>query len=212
MLRVGLTGGIGSGKSTVGQLLAEHGAVVIDSDVLARDAVAPETSGLADVVVAFGPDVLSDDGALDRPAMAARVFSDPEARRRLERIVHPRVRARAAEIERSAGPDSIVVHDIPLLVETGRRGDFDVVVVVDVSPEAQLARLKARGLTEDEARARIAAQAERGERLAVADVVVPNDGSLEDLRGAVDRLWSRLLARARTVERGRAGDEPPARG
>ena len=199
MLRVGLTGGIGSGKSTVCRLLAERGAVVIDSDVLAREVVAAGTPGLAEVVVAFGPDVVTADGDLDRAAMAARVFADPDARSRLERIVHPRVRARAAEQEAQAGADAIVVHDIPLLVETGQADAFDVVVVVDAPSEAQFDRLTGeRGMSDDEARARIEAQAEPGERRAVADVVIANDGTLDDLRTAADRLWSTLVERART--------------
>ncbi len=127
MLRVGLTGGIGSGKSSVSAMLAAHGAVVIDADVLAREVVAAGTPGLAEVVVAFGPDVLTDEGDLDRAAMGRRVFGDDLARERLERIIHPRVRARAAQIEAEAGPDAIVVHDIPLLVETGQADQFDVV-------------------------------------------------------------------------------------
>ena len=193
-LRVGLTGGIGSGKSTVGRLLAERGAVVIDSDALAREVVAPGTAGLAEVVVAFGPDVVTADGGLDRAAMAARVFADPEARRRLERIVHPRVRARAAEREAQAGADVIVVHDIPLLVETGQAAAFDVVIVVDASPQTQVQRLQAdRAMPADEAQDRIAAQADRDERLAVADLVIGNDGTLDDLQKEVDRVWSQLV-------------------
>lgn len=193
-LRVGLTGGIGSGKSTVGRLLAERAAVVIDSDALAREVVAPGTAGLAEVVVAFGPDVVTADGGLDRAAMAARVFADPEARRRLERIVHPRVRARAAELEAQAGADVIVVHDIPLLVETGQAAAFDVVIVVDATPQTQVQRLRAdRAMPADEAEDRIAAQADRDERLAVADLVIGNDGTLDDLQKEVDRVWSQLV-------------------
>ncbi len=162
VLRVGLTGGIGSGKSSVSAMLAQHGAVVVDADLLAREVVAPGTPGLAEIVVAFGPDMLTDDGELDRAAMGRRVFGDDEARRRLEAIIHPRVRARAAQIEAAAAPEAVVVHDIPLLVETGQADGFDVVLVVDVSAEVQVDRLvEHRGMTADEARARIAAQADR---------------------------------------------------
>jgi dephospho-CoA kinase len=193
MRRVALTGGIGSGKSTVSALLARHGAVVIDADALAREVVAPGTTGLAAVVEAFGPDILTTSGELDRPAMGRLVFDDPGARSRLEAVIHPRIRARAAEIEAAAAPDAIVVQDIPLLVETGQAVLFDTVVVVDAPTEVQLDRLTTqRSMSADEARARIAAQASREERLAVADHVVVNDGSLADLEHAVDVLWTRL--------------------
>jgi dephospho-CoA kinase len=195
MLRVGLTGGIGSGKSSVSRFLAEHGAVVIDADVLAREVAAPGTSGLAEIVIAFGPEMVTDDGELDRAAMGRRVFGDDEARRRLEAIIHPRVRARAAEIEASAPTDAVVVHDIPLLVETGQGDRFDVVLVVDAPPDVQVARLVGeRQMTEAEARVRIAAQADRERRLAAADHVLSNDGSMEQLRAAVDQLWGELSA------------------
>jgi dephospho-CoA kinase len=193
MLRVGLTGGIGAGKSEVSRRLAERGAVVIDADVLAREVVAPGTDGLAEVVAAFGPDVLSEDGTLDRPALGSRVFGDDGARRRLEQVIHPRVRARAAELEAQAGPDAVVVHDIPLLVETGRAGDFDVVVVVDAPDDLRVRRLATgRGMAADEARRRIAGQAGRDERLSAADHVIVNDGDLPALDAAVDALWHRL--------------------
>ncbi len=202
MLRVGLTGGIASGKSTVSALLAEHGAVVIDSDVLAREVVAAGTPGLADVLVAFGPDVLTDEGHLDRAAMGRRVFGDEPARRRLEAIVHPRVRARAAEIESGAPSDAVVVHDIPLLVETGQGADFDVVVVVDVPTDVQVDRLVGqRGMEFDEAHARIAAQAARDERLAAATYVIRNDVTLEELMPAVAALWNELVHQELTHER-----------
>lgn len=200
MLRVGLTGGIGSGKSEVARRLAELGAVVVDADQLARAAVAPGTDGFSAVVAAFGADVVAADGSLDRAALAARVFGDEEARRTLEAIIHPRVRELAAEAERAAveaDGDAVVVHDVPLLVETGRAARYDVVVVVDTSPQNQVDRLLShRGMTAAEARARIAAQASRERRLAVADEVIANDGTLEDLRAQVDRLWGRLAARA----------------
>jgi len=197
-LRVGLTGGIGSGKSEVARLLAEHGAVVIDSDVLARKAVARGTEGLAEVVSAFGPGVLTPSGDLDRPALGRLVFADQAARVRLETIVHPRVRRRAAEIESAAAPDAVVVHDVPLLVETGQADRFDAVVVVDVPEEIQVERLvRLRGMAGEDARARIAAQASRTERLAAATVVVDNAGSLDELRNRVDEVWDGLCARTR---------------
>ena len=197
MLRVGLTGGIGSGKSEVSARLAEHGAVVIDADQLAREVVAAGTPGLAEIVIAFGPEMVTEDGELDREAMARRIFGDDEARKRLEAIIHPRVRARATEIEAAAPRDAVVVHDIPLLVETGQAGNFDVLLVVDSSPDDQVRRLvDHREMTEDEARGRIAAQAGREQRLAAADLVLSNDGSLAQLRAAVDQVWEDLSARA----------------
>jgi len=198
MLRVGLTGGIGSGKSSVSALLAEHGAVVIDSDILAREVVAPGTAGLAEIVDAFGPDVVTAAGELDRAAMARRVFGDDVARQRLEQIIHPLVRARAAALESAAASDSVVVHDVPLLVETGQAGAFDVVLVVDAAPETQVERLvEHRAMTAQEARARMAAQADREQRLAAADLVLSNDGSLAQLRAAVDQIWEDLISRVR---------------
>jgi dephospho-CoA kinase len=191
-----LTGGIGSGKSAVSSRLAEHGAVVIDSDVLAREVVARGTDGLAEVVEVFG-DVLTPEGDLDRPAVGRIVFGDEQARRKLEAIIHPRVRARAAEIEADAPDDAVVVHDIPLLVETGQADKFDLLLVVDVPPQVQVERLTgARGMTDEEAKARIASQAAREDRLAVADVVVDNSGSLEDLDRRVDEVWADLTHRA----------------
>ena len=197
MLRIGLTGGIGSGKSEVSRLLAEHGAVVIDADVLAREVVEPGTPGLAEVVEAFGAGVLADDGSLDRAALGARVFGDDAARRRLEAIIHPRVRARAAEIEAAADPDAIVVHDIPLLVETGQGDAFDGVIVVDVPVEVQIERLVSeREMSANEAQGRISAQASRQQRAGAADWIVNNTGSLADLRSAVARVWKELSDRA----------------
>ncbi len=203
MLRVGLTGGIASGKSTVSAMLAEYGAVVIDSDLLARQAVAAGSTGLAAVLIAFGPDMLTEDGELDRPAMGRRVFGDAEARARLEAIVHPRVRAQAAEIEAGAPAGAVVVHDIPLLVETGQADAFDVVVVVDASPDIQAERLAAeRGMDWEEAQSRITAQATREQRLAAADHVIVNDGSREQLRPAVEDLWSTLRERGASSRSG----------
>ena len=195
-VRVGLTGGIGSGKSTVSALLRDHGAVVVDYDRIAREVVEPGSPALAAIVQRFGADVLDDDGSLDRPALGAIVFADEASRRDLENITHPAVRARAVELEALAGPDDVVVHDIPLLAESGGRGPYDVVVVVDVPVEVQVDRLvRDRGMTPDEAQARIGAQASRDDRAAVADVVVDNSGSLEELTAAVRDLWRELSAR-----------------
>lgn len=192
VLRVGLTGGIGSGKSAVSRRLKDRGAVVIDADLLAREVVEPGTDGFAEVVEAFGDGVVRE-GRLDRPALGRLVFADPEARRRLEEIVHPRVRARAAEIEAAAPREAIVVHDIPLLVETGQAGRFDAVLVVDVPPDVQLERLVTlRNLSETEARERIAAQATREQRLAAADLVIDNSGPLADLDARIDKVWEQL--------------------
>jgi dephospho-CoA kinase len=192
MVRVALTGGIASGKSTVAAELAARGAIIIDADVLAREAVEPGTPALAAIVDCFGEQVVSE-GRLDRPRLAQLVFADPLARRDLERIVHPAVRARAAELERAAGPAAIVVHVIPLLVETGQQGDFDVVVTVDVDHETQVQRLVARnGFTRAEAESRIAAQASREDRKIAADVVVDNTGSVTQLREQIDALWEEL--------------------
>ena len=200
MRRVGLTGGIASGKSTAASLLADRGALVIDADVLAREVVEPGTPGLAAVVERFGASVLAPDGRLDRAALGRRVFGGADgsgtARRDLEGIIHPAVRARAAELEAGAAPDQVVVHVIPLLVETGQADAFDLVVVVDVGEALQRTRLLARGgLTEEEADARIAAQVSRAERLAAAGAVLDNSGSTDDLERHVDALWARLRAR-----------------
>ncbi|HEY5787298.1 MAG TPA: dephospho-CoA kinase [Microlunatus sp.] len=199
MLRVGLTGGIASGKTAVSDALRTRGAMVIDADVLARQVVEPGTPGLAAVVERFGPHVLTDDGRLDREALGRLVFADPDARRDLEAIIHPAVRARAAAIEAEADRDAVVVHVIPLLVETGQQDDYDVLVVVDVAPQRQLERLLRRnGLDADAANARIAAQATRAARLEVADVVLDNNAAADDLIVQVDRLWRDLRTRATT--------------
>jgi dephospho-CoA kinase len=194
-MRVGLTGGVASGKSTVAKVLTELGAVVVDADLLAREVVEPGTPGLAAVVDAFGDDVLADDGTLDRPALGRVVFGDADARRRLEGILHPLIRARGAEIEAAAGPGAVVVHDIPLLVETGQAGSFDAVVVVDVPVETQVSRMVSeRGMSEEDVRARIAAQATREERLAAATHVVDNTGTHEDLRERVTEVFEQLVS------------------
>ena len=198
-VRVGLTGGVASGKSTVSGILRELGAVVVDADVLAREVVAPGSEGLAEVVAAFGETVLTPGGELDRPAMGALVFGDEAARRRLEAIIHPRVRARGAELEAQAGPDAVVVHDIPLLAETGQAGSFDAVIVVDVPVETQVERMVAlRGLTREDAAARVAAQADRARRRAVATYVIENTGTLEDLRDRVTEVFEGLLGRSKS--------------
>jgi dephospho-CoA kinase len=194
MLRVGLTGGIASGKTVVSDRLARLGAVVIDADVLAREVVEPGTPALAGIEARFGPAVVSG-GHLDRAALGAIVFADEQARRDLEQIVHPAVRARAAEIESSAPGDAVVVHVIPLLVEAAQQGDFDVVVVVDVDRGTQLARLRSRSsLTVAEAEARLAAQATREQRRSVAHRVLDNSGSVVDLEHQVDELWIMLTS------------------
>jgi dephospho-CoA kinase len=191
--RVGLTGGVASGKSTVSRMLDELGAVLVDADVLAREVVAKGTTGLEEVVEAFGPEILTDDGELDRPAMGAIVFADAEKRRVLEGIIHPRVRERGAELEASAGPGDVVVHDIPLLAETGQAAGFDAVIVVDVPTELQVQRMvELRGMSRGDAEARVAAQASREERLAIATHVVDNTGALEDLRRRVTELYHEL--------------------
>jgi dephospho-CoA kinase len=195
MMRVVVTGGVGAGKSEVTRLFDELGAVVVDADVLAREAVAAGTPGLDEIVRTFGPDLVGPDGELDRPAMGRRVFADPTARTQLEAIIHPRVRRRADEIEAAAPPDAVVVHDIPLLVETGQADRFDAVVVVDVPVEVQVERLAGRGMAEDDARSRIRAQATREERLAVADYVIDNTGTREDLRPQVAEVFDALQER-----------------
>jgi dephospho-CoA kinase len=193
-VRIGLTGGIGSGKSTVSRLLADHGAHVVDADVLAREVVAPGTPGLAAVVEAFGKGVVGPDGGLDRPALAAVVFGDPAARATLDGIVHPLVRARAVELISALPDDAVVVQDIPLLVETGQAGSFGLVLVVEADLEIRVARLVQRGLSEEDARARIAAQATDEQRRAVADVVLDNSGTPEELAAQVDRFWAEHVA------------------
>jgi dephospho-CoA kinase len=197
MVRVGLTGGIASGKTAVSRLLEEHGALVIDADVLAREVVAPGTHGLSAVVDRFSPAVLAPDGSLDRAALGQTVFADPTARRDLEAIIHPAVRARAAEIETATPEGAVVVHVIPLLVETGQQDAFDICVVVDVDVDTQIERICRRnGLSRAEAEARVAAQASRADRLAVADVVIDNSGTRRSLEAQVRRLWHDLTAKA----------------
>jgi dephospho-CoA kinase len=199
MLKVGLTGGIGAGKSEVSRLLVEHGAVLIDADRIAREVVAPGTPGLAAVVAAFGEDGLAEDGGLDRPRLGSIVFSDPEKLAVLNGIVHPLVGERSRALEEAAAEDAVVVHDVPLLTENGLAPLYDLVVVVDAAPATQLDRLmRLRGMTEQDARARMAAQATREQRREIADVVVDNDVPLEELRRRVEEVWDELVRGAHT--------------
>lgn len=197
MLKVGLTGGIGAGKSEVSRLLVSHGGVLIDADRIAREVVAPGTPGLEAVVEAFGEDVLAPDGSLDRPKLGSIVFADPEKLAVLNEIVHPLVGRRSRELETAAADDSVVIHDVPLLAENALAALYDLVIVVDASPETQLDRLvRLRGMTEDDARARMAAQATREKRLAIADIVIDNDVPLEALERRVQDVWAELVRRA----------------
>ncbi|CAL9290603.1 dephospho-CoA kinase [Streptomyces griseoincarnatus] len=198
MLTVGLTGGIGAGKSEVSRLLVERGAVLIDADRIARDVVEPGTPGLAAVVEAFGEEILAEDGSLDRPRLGALVFNDPAKLATLNSIVHPLVGARSRELEEAAPGDAVVVHDVPLLTENGLARLYDVVIVVDASTGTQLDRLvRLRGMSEEDARARMAAQATREQRRAVADIVIDNDVPLDALERRVEEVWADLVRRAR---------------
>ncbi|GAA4600101.1 dephospho-CoA kinase [Actinoplanes octamycinicus] len=211
MLKVGLTGGIGAGKSAVATRLALLGAVIVDADKLAREVVEPGTEGLAEIVATFGAGVLGPDGALDRPALGAEVFGDEAARRRLEQIIHPRVRARTAELIRAAPADAIVVNDVPLLVETGLAPTYHLVIVVAADRELRIERLtRDRGMSAAEAAARIGAQADDATRRAAADVVLRNEADLASLHARVDELWrDRLVDFERNVRLGRAARKPP---
>jgi dephospho-CoA kinase len=203
VIKVGLTGGIGSGKSEVARLLAAHGAVVIDADALAREALAPGSDGLARVVEEFGPDVLATDGSLDRARLGQVVFGDPAKLAALNAIVHPFVGRRSRELIAGAPEDAVVVYDVPLLVENNLQDQYDVVVVVDVPPETQLARLRQlRGMTEADARARMAAQATRERRLAAAEMVIDNTADLAALVARVDAVWGDLVARQGPAQSG----------
>jgi len=201
VLRVGLTGGIGSGKSEVARRLADHGAVLIDADVAAREVVVPGSPGLARIAEVFGEEVLRPGGTLNRERLGGIVFGDPGLRAKLNEIVHPLVRewmqaAEQAAVQASGPPGPVVVHDVPLLAESRGRAGFDVVIVVDVPPELQLERLVGlRGMPPEQARARMAAQASREQRLAVADVVIDNSGSLDDLDRRVADVWDGLQRR-----------------
>ena len=193
MLRIGLTGGIGSGKSTAAARFAELGALVIDADALAREVVAAGTPGLDRIIARFGDEVLRPDGSLDRPKLGRLVFGDPGALADLNAIVHPLVAERSAELMAAAGPDAVVVYDVPLLVENDLAAGFDAVVVVEAPLELRLARLASRGLAEDEARARIGRQASDEQRRAVATVLLDNSGSRAELGRQVDAAWRRLV-------------------
>ena len=202
MLRVGLTGGIGSGKSTVSARLAELGAVILDADKAARAVVEPGTPGLAAITAAFGARVLAADGSLDRARLAEIVFADEAALGTLNAITHPLIHEYIRAAEEAAigadGDDVVLVHDVALLAEWGRAKEFDLVIVVDVPAETQLERLTGqRGMAEEQARARMAAQATRDQRLAVADIVIDNSGTREELDRRVDEVWADLQARAR---------------
>lgn len=197
MLVLGLTGGIGSGKSTVSRLLADRGAFVIDADVVARDVVAPGEPGLAAVLAEFGPAVALPDGSLDREALGQLVFADDAARARLSGILHPLIGVRTAELwaaAEAAGAE-VLVHDVPLLVESHLEDSYDEVIVVDVPPEVQIERLQRfRGMSAEDAQRRLDAQAPRHVRLAVATVVIDNSGTLKDLEERVEALWKKFLA------------------
>ncbi|MGP0023001.1 MAG: dephospho-CoA kinase [Streptosporangiaceae bacterium] len=216
MLRVGLTGGIGSGKSEVSRRLAARGAAIIDADLAAREVVQPGTPGLGEIADVFGPGVLRPDGSLDREQLGQLVFADPGLRAKLNAIVHPLVHERMRQLERQAiaAPDqrgraaAIIVHDVPLLAENGLNRGFDAVLVVDAPDDQRVRRLTAtRGMTAAHARDRMAAQASRPQRLAIADIVIDNSGSLEDLDRRVDEVWAELRVLA-----GRAGgmSDPPS--
>lgn len=195
MTRVGLTGGIGSGKSTVAHLLTDHGAVVIDADQIARDLVVPGGHALPELVAEFGPRILQEDGTLSRAELARLAFSDPRATERLNAIMHPLIGQEAARQLAGAGGAPVVVYDMPLLVETGQSDLVDVVVVVDVPEDIQIERaVTLRGLDEADVRRRMQVQASREERLAAADAVIDNSGSLDETRAAVDELWAWLVS------------------
>ncbi len=195
MRMIGLTGGVGSGKSTVARLFAERGALVVDADAIAREVLAPDTEGLAEVVTTFGPDVLTTDGQLDRQALATIVFADDTSLANLNAITHPRIAARTAEIMATAAPDQIIVHDVPLLVENGLAPAYEKVIVILADTDTRLERLEKRGMPRDEALRRMGAQAADADRLAVAHVVITNDGDLSDLTEQVAAVWSELSLR-----------------
>ncbi len=194
MLRIGLTGGMGAGKSTVARSLVARGAVLVDSDVIAREVVAPGTEGLVALVDAFGSDILAADGSLDRPALAAKAFASDAARTTLNSITHPLVGRRTAELIAAAPADAIVVQDIPLLVENGLAPFMNLVLIVDAAEETRVRRLvEFRGVDEADARARIAAQATDEQRRATADVLLDNNGAEDAVIAAVHRLWEERL-------------------
>src|SRR5690625_2798562 len=210
MLRIGLTGGIGAGKSTVSATFSRYGAIVVDGDVIAREVVEPGTEGLAALVEAFGPGIPLPDGALDRPALAAIAFSDDDKRATLNGIVHPLVARRRSELIAAAGPDAIIVEDIPLLVESQMAPMFPLVIVVHADIETRVARLtESRGMPEADARSRLAAQATEPQRRAVADVWLDNSGSPEDLAAQALQLWvQRIEPFAHNIAAGRTVPSP----
>ncbi|QGK70650.1 dephospho-CoA kinase [Allosaccharopolyspora coralli] len=212
MLLIGLTGGIGSGKSTVAGRFAELGAVVVDADRIAREVVEPGTPGLAEIVDRFGSEVLDADGALDRPAMAAKVFGDDDARAALNAITHPRIAERSAERFAAAPGDAIVVHDMPLLVELDMTPNYHLTVIVDAPEDVRVRRLSGRGVEESDARARIRAQATEEQRRAVADVWLDNSGTREQLLDSVETVWWRRLVPFEENVRLRRGAGRPAEG
>jgi dephospho-CoA kinase len=192
MTRIGLTGGIGSGKSTVARLLAEHGAIIIDADQIARAVVEPGEPALAEIAGRFGPEVIAADGTLDRGSLASIVFTDTAALADLNAITHPRIAERTAALLDSAPSDAVVVYDMPLLVENGLTDGWDAVIVVTADRAARVHRLLGRGLAADDIDARMARQATDEQRRAVADVVIDNSGDLQSLRAQVDAAWSEL--------------------
>lgn len=197
MLKVGLTGGIGAGKSEVSRRLVALGAVLIDGDAIAREVVRPGTPGLAAIVAEFGADILLPDGTLDRPRLGRIVFSESARLARLNAITHPLIGQRSQELFEAAPPDGIVVYDMPLLAENNLASLHDVNIVVDVPVEMQVDRLvRQRGMTEEDARSRIAAQAGREQRRAIADFVIDNSGPLDALDAKIDELWAELQKRA----------------
>ncbi len=191
-MRMGLTGGVGAGKSTVAALLAEHGAVVIDADAIAREVVEPGTPGFDAVVAKFGDGVVGRDGRLDRPALAAIVFADDERRAELNAIVHPLVGQRVGELSAAAPDDAVVVYDVPLLVENDMAAGFEAVLVVEAPVELRLQRLAGRGMSEADARERMRSQASDEQRRAVADELIRNDGDRDQLAAQVEQVWRRL--------------------
>lgn len=201
MLKVGLTGGIGSGKSEVSRRLAGYGALIIDADLVAREVVEPHTPGLAQVVGVFGTGVLAGDGTLDRQRLGEIVFYDAELRAKLNAIVHPLVGERIRELEQGADPGTILVEAIPLIAENHLADFYDMVVVVDVPPRIQEDRLvRDRGMTREQVAARVAAQASREDRLAIAGIVLDNSGSLAELDREVGDLWAELCRRANAAQ------------
>ncbi|HEX4430099.1 MAG TPA: dephospho-CoA kinase [Frankiaceae bacterium] len=196
MKRVGLTGGIGAGKSTVARMLAEHGAVIVDSDAIAREIVAIATPGLAEIVDAFGAGVLQADGSLDRPGLGRIVFNDADALRRLEQITHPRIQEESARLieDAEAAGAPVLIHDIPLLVENGLPETFEAVIVVEAPDELRLERLARRGLPREQALERMKAQATNEKRREAATYLIINDGSTEDLLARVEEVWEALVS------------------